>query len=148
MNQLLSKILSHPKNTAVLHFLQLPDTTVLSQSFRSWKESYSAFDEGACLLFDQYGRSIPDECKFSLDDHSIMVNEQTGELFAFNTGRFSVFFACDFVKAGIRQPELVKKGYTFDCITDISTLGGNWSFMDHFENQEEQLLWSWELTKL
>ena len=148
MNELLNKVLHNPQNDKVLSFLKLKGKNDLIQSFRTWKDSYSGFDEGGCTFFDEYGEFIPDGNKFSLHIHSIMVNEYTGEIFAFNTGRFSAFFRCDFEKAGIQNTDGLRKGYTFDCITDITELGENWCYMDKFEDQQsEQLKWSYELTK-
>jgi hypothetical protein len=147
MNELLKLILGNPLNDKVLRFLELKNDNDLIRSFRTWKDSYSGFDEGGCLFFDKYGEYISDNNKFSLVIHSIMINEKTGEIFAFNTGRFSVFFKCDFTKANIKNSDNLRKGYTFDCITDITELGENWCFMDHFSNQKEQLKWAYELTK-
>ena len=146
MNELLDKILNNPQNETVLHFLKLKRESSLIHSFRTWKESYSGFDEGGCIFFEDYGEYIPDENKFSLSIHSVMVNNNTGEIFAFNTGRFSVFFKCDFIKSGSENSIYLKKGYTFDCITDITELGNNWCFMDKFDNPKDQLKWSYELT--
>lgn len=147
MNDLLNLVLYNPKNDKVLKFLKLRDNNPLIQSFRTWKESYSGFDEGGCIFFDKYGEYISDNNKLSLDIHSVMINENTGEIFAFNTGRFSVFFKCNFEKANIENSDNLRKGYTFDCITDISELEDNWCFMDGFSNPKEQLKWAYELTK-
>jgi hypothetical protein len=147
MNDLLNLILDNPQNGKVLQFLKLENNNDLIRSFRTWKNSYSGFDEGGCLFFDKYGEYISDSNKFSLDIHSVMINENTGEIFAFNTGRFSVFFKCNFERAKVQNSDKLRKGYTFDCITDISELGDNWCFMDCFSNQKEQLKWAYELTK-
>jgi hypothetical protein len=144
MKDLLHKVLSHPKNNAVFQFLKLKKDKELR--FKLWSDSNSGFDEGGCTFFDNYGEYIPEECKFSLDIHSVMINHLTGEIFALNTGRFSVFFKCNFEKADIQNSDKLRKGNTFDCITDISELGDEWCFMDEFEDQKEQLKWSFELT--
>lgn len=145
MKDLLQKIQSHPKNGNVLQFLKLKENKDLK--LKPWSESMSGFDEGGCTFFDDYGEYISEECKFSLSIHSVMVNPITGEIFAFNTGRFSVFFKCNYEKAGVQNSDKLRKGYTFDCITDISELGDEWCFMDEFEDQKEQLKWSFELTE-
>lgn len=147
MKELLDKVLSNPKNYTLIKFLKLDQEEHLISSFRTWADSYSGYNEGGCILFENYGAFIPEENKFSLGTHSVMLNTNTGEIFAFNTGRFSVFFKCDFIKSGTENTSDLKKGYTMDCITDISALGDNWCFMDEFDNQKEELKWSFELTE-
>ena len=147
MEELLNKVLNNPKNYSLIFFLKLNQEDNLIQSFRTWADSRSGYNEGGCILFEDYGEFIPEENKFSLSGHSIMLNTTTGEIFAFNTGRFSIFFKCNFIKSGTEDTDDLKKGYTFDCITDISVLGDNWCFMDEFDNQKEELKWSFELTK-
>lgn len=147
MSELFDRVLGNPGNEKVLKFLRVEDTDNLERSFHTWKEAYSGFDEGGRTFFDKYGQYLPDGTKFVLHIHSIMINENTGEIFAFNTGRFSVFFKCNFIKANIPDTSSLRKGFTFDCITDISDLGDNWCFMDHFTNQQQQLKWAYEATK-
>lgn len=146
MNELLNKILDNPLNDMLLNFLKLKRESSLINSFRTWKESYSGFDEGGCIFFEDYGEYIPEETKYSWSICRVMVNNNTGEIFAFNMGRFSVFFKCDFIKSGTENSINLKKGYTFDCVTDISELGENWCFMYKFDNPKDQLKWSYELT--
>ncbi|MDN3676433.1 hypothetical protein QWY90_03825 [Flavobacterium paronense] len=143
MKELLNKLLNNPKNATLIQFLKLTE----EDNFKTWAESFSGYNEGGCILFENYGAFIPEENKFSLGTHSVMVNTNTGEIFAFNTGRCSIFFKCDFIKSGTENTSDLKTGYTFDCITDITALGDNWCFMDEFDNQKEELKWSFELTK-
>lgn len=147
MKELLDKVLNNPKNYTLIKFLKLNEDENLVQSFRTWADSYSGYNEGGCILFENYGEFIPEENKFSLSSHSVMLNTYTGEIFAFNIGRFSIFFKCNFIKSGTEDTVDLKKGYTFDCITDITELGDNWCFMDEFDNQKDELKWSFELTK-
>lgn len=144
MNELLNKILDNSKNQRVFKYLKLEKGKNIY--IKSWTESYSGFDDGACVFFDNYGQFVPGECKFSFDNHSIMVNSLTGEIFALNIGRFSIFFKCDFSKSSVQYSDSLKKGYTFDCITDITEFGGNWCFIDSFDNKKDELKWSYELT--
>jgi len=146
MNQmLLFKIYRNPVNKNVLSFLELSNNQILNNSFEAWKSN--GFDEGGCIFFDKYGINVPEEAKYTLGIHNIMVNETTGEIFAFHTGRFSIFFKSDFIKADIQNSDNLRRGYTFDCITDITILGNAWCFIDKFSNEAQQLQWSYEQTK-
>lgn len=147
MNELLYKIIENTSNKLVLNYLKI-DFTDKTLHFQNWKNSRNGFDEGGIKLFDQIGYNIPIECKYSLDIHNIMINYNTGEIFAFHTGRYSLFFRCDFKHFGISNSDIYRKGYTFDCITDITELGENWSFLDKFcESENEQIEWSYKKTK-
>ena len=147
MNELLDKILKNPKNKNVLNYFELDTKDDLIPSFKTWTDSYSGYDEGGVIFFEDYGEYISNKNKFTLSIFSVMVNEQSGEVFAFNKGRFSVFFKCNFVKSNTVNSDNLRKGYTFDCITDITELGEAWCFMDSFDNPKEQLKWAYEQTK-
>lgn len=146
MNELLMKIFGNPDNEKVLEFLKFDTTNNSIPYFKTWKESYSGFDEGGCIFFDNYGKNISDDCKYSLGIYSIMINKNSGEIFAFNMGRFSIFFKCDFSKLKIENTDSLRKGHTFDCITDITALGDKWCFMNKVEHPKKHLKWSFELT--
>ena len=139
MNELLEKIINNPKNKAVIQFLDI-DFTEKPFHFLNWEKSRSGFDEGGLALFDRFGKNIPIENKYSLGLNNIMVCLKTGEIFAFHTGRYSLFFKCDFEYHGLTNSDNYRKGYTFDCISDITELGGNWAFMDKFNGTESQQL--------
>lgn len=147
MIDLLNKILSNPINKTVLDYLNIDKTCDILPSFQTWTDAFSGYDEGGILFFGNYGERISNKNKFKLDVFHIMVNEHSGEIFAFNKGRFSVFFKCNFVKSNTENSDNLRKGYTFDCITDITELGEAWCFMDKFDEPEEQLEWAYELTQ-
>lgn len=146
MDDILNRILSNPENKKVLDFLKVYQTAEAPLYFKTWEESYSGFDEGGCIFFDKYGVNVPDDCKYSLHIFSIMINKSSGEIFAFNMGRFSVFFKCDFIRSGVENTDDLRRGYTFDCISDITALGDKWCFMNEFDDPKDQLKWSYELT--
>jgi hypothetical protein len=146
MNEILLKILNNPENKKVLHFLIPNQNMQTNLYFKTWEASISGYNEGGCIFFEDYGQYIADNCKYVLDIHSIMINKNSGEIFAFNTGRFSVFFKCDFVKSAIENTDDLRRGYTLDCISDITALREQWCFMDEFDDQKDQLKWSYELT--
>ncbi len=139
MNELLSKVLSNPINQALLSFLKI-DVTAKKLSFFGWEKIRSGFDEGGVALFDKYGVDIPSVCKYSLDRHNIMIIPPSGEIFAFHTGRYSLFVKCDFQFFKLTNSDTYRKGYTFDCIADITELGEEWAYMDNFEDREKEIL--------
>ena len=144
MNPLLNKILSNPSNKKVLNFLEIDKKQPLNH-FQKWVAGRNGPDEGGTALFDNYGKEVPEACKYNFSIHTIMVHPETGTIFAFNTGRFSMFFRCDFVRSGLNNTDDYRKGYTFDCISDITILGEDWAFLERFtEEEEEQLRWAYE----
>lgn len=139
MTELLNKILNNPTNTLVLSFLKI-DLLDSELYFRDWETSGTGFDEGGVALFDKFGINIPSECKYSISIHNVMVEPNTGEIFAFHTGRYSLFLKCDFEHFGLTNSDSYRKGYTFDCIMDITELGKEWAFFDKFEDSESEKL--------
>jgi len=139
MTELLKRIVRNPLNRAVLDFLKI-DLTKEELHFLDWEKSGSPFDEGGTALFDRFGNSIPGECKYSLEIHNVMIVPHTGEIFAFHTGRYSMFLKCDFEFFGLTNSDNYRKGYTFDCISDITELGNEWAFMDQFGGSESEKL--------
>lgn len=143
MDPILHKILSHPQNRRVLDFLN----SAHENHFEKWSECGQGFNEGAAIFFNDYGRLVPQENKFLLGPHSIMANETTGAIFAFHTGRLSVFFRCDFERTKIENTDSLRTGDTLDGITDITPLGDNWCYLSKFaDDEQEQLQWSYELS--
>lgn len=144
MTDLLNKILTNSSNHKVLDFLGI-DKNQSNHYFTKWVAGRNSPDEGGTSLFENYGKEIPEECKYSFSTNTIMVNPNTGVIFAFNTGRYSMFFRCDFERSGIANSDKYRKGFTFDCINDITMLGENWAYLEKFvEDEEEQLSWAYE----
>ncbi|WP_108801944.1 hypothetical protein [Aquimarina sp. Aq107] len=147
MNELLNKIIDIPINSLVLNYLKIDFSDDLLY-FKNWGKARTEFDEGGIALFDEFGINIPIEYKYSISIYNIMVDPNTGEIFAFHRGRYSLFLKCDFEYFGITNSDAYRKGYTFDCITDITELGKEWAFMDKFEDSEsEKLERTYELIK-
>ena len=146
MTDLLTKILLNPTNEKVLHFLKI-DTHNKTYRLTKWIGGRNGPDEGGTEFFDNYGIDVPEECKYEFSTHTIMVNPKSGIIFAFNTGRFSMFFRCDFERSGIVNTDKYRRGFTFDCIADITMLGEDWAYLEKFvEEFEEQLRWAYEKT--
>ncbi len=145
MKELRHKIVSNPLNKKVLAFLKV-DPENPSEYLKRWEEARSPYDEGGCIFFDQYGKEIPDDCKYSFSIHNIMIHSLTGAIFAFHTGRFSIFFRCDFERANLINSDQYRRGYSLDCIDDITELGEDWSFLSvEFEGEETtHFKWAYE----
>lgn len=144
MDNLLNRILSNPSNIKVLNFLKI-DRNQKTHSFQKWITGRNGPDEGGTEFFDNYGKEVPLACKYTFSTNTIMVHPETGTIFAFNTGRFSMFFRCDFARSDLVNTVDYRRGYTFDCISDITVLGEDWAFLEKFrEDEEEQLRWAYE----
>jgi len=144
MEDLLQKILINPSNQKVINFLKI-DRKQQTLYLKKWVAGRNGPDEGGTELFDNYGIKVPAFCKYNLSIHTIMVHPNSGVIFAFNTGRFSMFFRCDFERSGLVNTDDYRRGYTFDCISDITMLGEDWAYLEKFrEEVEEQLRWAYE----
>lgn len=148
MDKLLIQLLTNNSNGPVLQFLNI-DSKKDQLFFKKWEDVKSPLNEGGCSFFDEHGKYVPRTCKYALEVHHIMINPESGGIFAFHTGRYSMFFRCDFKKSGLINMDHYRKGFTFDCIADITSLGENWCFLEHtdFEGEEPiQLKWAYEKT--
>lgn len=136
MIKLLNKIIENPINQKVLKFLEI-DTLSKELYLTCWEKSQNGFEEGACKLLNKLTKNIPTKCKYSFEHHSIIIIPVSGEIIAFNTGRYSLFTKCDFENFGLKNNDSYRKGYTFDCIKDITELGDEWAFIDNFDEDIE-----------
>lgn len=146
MQSILTKILNNKDNDKLLNFLKISkeDSNLKLEDPRSDK----GFDQGGNVFFHEYGKLIPDKCKYKIYIYNIMINEETGKIFAVHMGRFTFIFRCDFKKSKLVNSDDFRIGYTLDMIDDIRMLGENWTYLQGFEDeQQEQLLWAYELTK-
>jgi hypothetical protein len=146
MADLLEKILDNPKNESFFHFVKLERTKQLT--LRPAVE-INGYDQGGQIFFDEYAEDLPEETKRIIDiTRNILVNEQTGEIFAFHFGRFTFAFKCDFEKNNFADYERFQTGTTLDDFVDIRELGPEWALLDRFcEDEQEQLGWAYDLTK-
>lgn len=146
MNDLLKKILGNPANEKVLDFLKI-DLSKKTHYFKKWIIGRIRPSEGAAALLEDFGKEVPLECKYEFSTHTIMVHPKTGIIFAFNCGRYSMFFRCDFERSGLENTDKFRKGFTWDCIKDITQLGEDWAFLENsafLEEEKEQLRWAFE----
>ena len=139
---LLEKIISCPKNKNVLKVLQLKN----SMWIKTGSEAVSIFDEGSQVFFDKYAKLLPNETKIAISIHNLLINPKSGEIFAFQHGRFTFFLKCDFSKSPISEPTL--KTNTLDGWVDFDILGKEWTILNvDFEDEEdEQFLYAYQRT--
>ena len=143
---LLTKVLNNKDNEKVLKFLNVETS---EPEFHLWSAPYNEqrriYDEGGVIFFRKYGSLIPGYLKYTLNGENVMLNTDTGKIFAFHTGRFSIFHRCDYERTGRKNTDTDRKVITLDDMIDIRELGENWSHL--FGDEAKQLLWSYELTQ-
>jgi len=146
MDDLLKKILANPSNEKILDFLNV-DRDIKPSYLKKWIGGRNGPDEGGTALLDKFGKEVPENCKYELSIHTLMIHRESGLIFAFNYGRYSMFFRCDFERSGLENTDDFRRGYTFDCIHDITMWGEDWAFLEHaafWEEEEQQLRWAYE----
>ena len=143
---LLKKISGHPDNRLAFAFMKLD---VATENQLKSGEDISGFDEGGVVFFEEYAVDLPADCKWILGGiHNILVNPETGQIFAFQYGRFTFAFRCDFQRSNINDPAPFQTGETLDARVDITSLGPCWALLNKFHDEEpEQLKWAYELSQ-
>ena len=69
----------------------------------------------------------------------MLINPINGLIFAFQWGRFTFMFRCDFEKSDIANTDSIRVGNTLDAAVDFRVLGENWALLNTFwEEQKEQ----------
>jgi hypothetical protein len=80
-----------------------------------------SFDQGGVVLFRDYGRDLPETCKWSLGVNNVMVHPTTGVVFAVHYGRFT--FLLRWLGVRMRRCESVE---TLDGTIDLRSLEREW----------------------
>ena len=143
---LLQKILAQPDNQPAFAFMK-PDAE--QESKLNSGENISGFDEGGVVFFEEYAADLPVDCKWILGGiHNILVNPETGQIFAFQCGRFTFAFRCDFQRSNINNCTPFQTSETLDARVDITALGPCWALLNKFnEDEQEQLKWAYQLSQ-
>jgi hypothetical protein len=126
------RMLKNPRNVGILGFLKVaPETTFKLQA---WPHAGSGFDEGGAIFFERYGGALPDRVKLTLGYHNVMVDAETGLIFAVHYGR------CTFLARGAdrRRSDGAGTSETLDGLVDIRALDPEWRFLD-VEDEARQL---------
>lgn len=142
MNNLIEKITFCTENKSVLLAIDFKN----SKWVKTGKEAGSPFDEGSQVFFGEYGKLLSSEMKVSISIHNLLINPKTGEIFAFQYGRFTFLLKYHKEKAPISKPTL--KAMTADGFVDFDFLGNEWTILDvSFEDEEaEQFLYAYHQT--
>ncbi|HEU0033401.1 MAG TPA: hypothetical protein VFQ53_22370 [Kofleriaceae bacterium] len=89
----------------------------------------SPFDEGG-TIFARWSRAIPDACRCTLGTTNLLVHEQSGRVFAFHTGRFTIAIRSGVVDGRVR-------GVTADGGVDLRPLGPGWELYDREDDEDD-----------
>ena len=140
LDALHARIISHPDNAAVLALLEVADS--LPAHLRAW-DGGASFDEGGQVFLNKWSASLPDDCKYSLSIHNLLVEPITGRVFAFHWGRFTFVARVDLERAGLKDEPRLRVGLTLDDHVDFRALGPGWVLLNNFiEDEAEQLEWA------
>ncbi len=153
----LEKILSNELNEAALKFLSIGKND--RHRLISFEEKEAYTHEG---LEDFLGMDLPNTSKFILDNYGVMIKPESGEIIAFQFGRFDVAFKIHnpnrysrnykHIKKGLlenqksEKTERVSLGYFSniyddgDTIVDVSELGNEWALSIYFVGQTENMI--------
>lgn len=135
------RVFAHPDNAAVLARLEAEPSDRLARGTDGY-----GYDEGAGVFFWQWGRQVPDDAKFDLSYHHLMIHPVTARIFAFQHGRFTFVLRRDWARAGEVPDEGARVGYTLDASVDFSGLGDPWCLVNgRVDDEESELVWAWEL---
>jgi len=106
---------AHPANERILAWLGVgPDDRL--------RPFYSiSIDQGGVALFEEYGRDLPETCKWSLGAGNVMVHPATGMVFAVHFGRFT--FLLRWYGARVRLGDTAE---TLDGTIDLRSLEHEW----------------------
>lgn len=157
MTTTLEKILSNNSNEKVIKFLGLDKNK--RHTFTSFDEKDFFTHEG---LEDFLKIDVPRSSKFIIDNYGVIIKPETGEIIAFQFGRFDIGFKIinpqhyyrnyEHIKDGLLENQKsqsankVSLGYFSniyddgDTIIDISELGDKWALSIYFLGQTEKFI--------
>lgn len=143
LEALRDRVFAHPDNAAVLAWLEAQPSDPLKPGTNGY-----GYDEGAGVFFWEWGRRVPEDAKFDLSYHHLMIHPVAARIFAFQHGRFTFVLRRDWARAGKVPDEDARVGYTLDDSVDFSDLGDPWCLLNgkvDEGDEEDELLWAWEL---
>lgn len=146
LESLKRRMVGNPRNQSLLQFIGI--TPDIDCQLTTWRQADCGFDEGGQIFFDNYGRNLPENTKYALLIHNVMVNPNNGIIFGCHYGRCTFFIRCDFDKCGITNSHSLRRGETLDGPIDIQCLGSDWALLNCFVEEElENLEWAYLLTE-
>ena len=135
-NQLVDKVSAHPANQSIFPFFKLNPKNI---KLVKWQRNGQP--EGSVQLLSKLGKKIPKKTKYSIGNLSVLLNEQSGELFAIYSNRYAALVKPDFEKLSLDDSADLRKGKKSEGDIDITALGGNWILLDNVEkDMQEQVL--------
>ena len=139
----IEKIIKNQKNQTIVKFLNL----TIEKHIKS-ADKVSRWDEGGILFFEKYAKKLPDETKQIVGIHNVLINETSGEIFAFHIGRETFVFKPDFERDNVNNSDHLRIGNTMDARVDFRQLGHEWALLDRFgDDEEEELVLAYEFSK-
>ena len=132
------RLLRLQENQEILRFLQIASDT--SWQLLPWPQADYGFDEGGRIFFRKYGKNLPDDVKFTLGIHNLMVNTENGLVFAAHYGRCTFLVRGGLTKMGAHDSDRLRYGETLDGFVDARSLGPDWAILNWFCEEEEQCL--------
>lgn len=143
-NDFIDKIITNKTNESIFSFFKLKKEKM---ALNRWQRN--GFDEGGNHLLSKLGKKLPNKTKYNLGKLNILVNNNSGEIFALHTGKFTFLLKPNFEKLNIENADDLRKGTTQDGAIDITPLGEQWILLDKVEegDREQALMAAYQLTK-
>jgi hypothetical protein len=139
------RVLRHPDNQEILRFLRIAGDT--GERLGPWPHAGSGFDEGGRILFDLFGKQLPNDVKFTLGIRNLMINPETGLVFAAHFGRCTFLVRCGRARLEGYNQEGLRHGETLDGFVDARSLGPDWTLLNWFcEDEQEFLEWAYSFS--
>lgn len=143
-DELTNKIINNKANEPVFSFLKLKKEKIKVTRFQR-----HGLDEGGVHLMTKLGKKLPNKTKYTLGISNVLLNNNSGEIFAIHYGRFSFFIKPDFEKLGFNNSDSLRKGQTLDGDIDITSLGESWILLDKVDEDiaDQVLMQAYQLSK-
>ena len=143
-NKLSDKVITHQANKSIFAFFKLKPAKI---ELIKWQRNGQG--KGSVHLLSKVGKKLPKRTKYSLGTLSVLLNEQSGEIFAIHSDRFTSLVKPDFENLALENTDGLRVGQTSDGAIDITSLGEQWILLDKVEEemQEQMLMDAYQGTK-
>ncbi|QXP51060.1 hypothetical protein [Cellulophaga sp. HaHa_2_1] len=136
-NDIKKRIFNFKENKRVLNVLKL--NIEKEMYFKTGKDAGSGFDSGSQTFFYEYGKLLPEKTKVTLSTSNLLINSDSGEVFAFQFGQFTFLLKCNYLNLDFDKSYTTLKGNAVDGEVDFTELGNDWAIVDvNFEGDEHQ----------
>ncbi len=143
-NQLSDKVIAQKANKSIFAFFKLKPAKV---ELAKWQRNGQG--KGSVHLLSKLGKKLPKKTKYSLGTLSVLLNEQSGEIFAIHSSQYTSLVKPDFEKLNLDNTDSLRVGQALDGNIDITSLGEQWILLDKMEEdlQEQVLMNAYQATK-